>query len=155
MPVPVREEVDVLPPGPMLAEVLAETPVEQVRGFDVVRLLEAAYRQLCHDRAVFLSVLRETGLRRPGSVETVERRTFPTEFSCEEARAALVWSRTRAASTFGLAMDVFDRLPMLGDAMLRGELDEPRARAFVDWTQGLPAPRPARCATSCCPKHRD
>jgi hypothetical protein len=26
---------------------------------------------------------------------------------------------------------------MLGEAMLRGELDEPRARAFVDWTQGL------------------
>jgi len=137
VPVPVPDEVDVLPPGPMLAEMLAATPVEQVCGYDVVRLLEAAYRQLCHDRAVFLSVLRETGLRRPGSVETVERMKFPTEFSCEEARAALVWSRTRAANTFGLAMDVFDRLPMLGEAMLRGELDEPRARAFVDWTEGL------------------
>ena len=137
VPVPVPEEVDVLPPGPMLAEVLDEIPVEQVRGFDVVRLLEAAYRQLCHDRAVFLSILLETGLRRPGSVGTVERAKFPTEFSCEEARAALVWSRTRAANTFGLAMDVFHRLPMLGEAMLRGELDEPRARAFVDWTQGL------------------
>lgn len=137
VPFPVPDEVDVLPPGPMLAEVLDATPVEQVRGYDVVRLLEAAYRQLCHDRAVFLSVLRETGLRRPGSVETVERMKFPTEFSCEEARAALVWSRTRAANTFDLAMDVFDRLPMLGEAMLRGELDEPKARAFADWTQGL------------------
>jgi hypothetical protein len=136
-PVPVPEEVDVLPPGPMLAEMLDEIPVEQVCGFDAVRLLEAAYRQLCHDRAVFLSILRETGLRRPGSVGTVERTKFPSEFSCEEARAALVWSRTRAANTFGLAMDVFDRLAMLGEAMHRGELDEPRARAFVDWTQGL------------------
>ena len=135
--VPVPDEVDALPPGPMLAEVLDEIPVEQVRGFDVVRLLEAAYRQLCHDRAVFLSILRETGLRRRGSVETVERMKFSSEFSCEEARAALVWSRTRAANTFGLAMDVFDRLPILGEAMLRGQLDEPRARAFVDWTQGL------------------
>lgn len=136
-PVPVPQEVDLLPPGPMLAEVLDELPVEQVCGFDVVRLLEAAYRQLCHDRAVFLSILRETGLRRPGSVTTVERTKLPNEFSCEEARAALMWSRTRAATTFGLATDVFDRLPMLGEAMLRGELDEPRARAFVDWTQGL------------------
>jgi hypothetical protein len=137
LPVPVPEEVDVLPPGPMLASLLDELPVEKVCGFDVVRLLEAAYRQVCHDRAVFLSILRETGLRRPGSVGTVERTRLPTEFSCEEARAALVWSRTRAANTYGLAMDVFDRLPMLGEAMLRGELDEPRARALVDWTQGL------------------
>jgi uncharacterized membrane protein YgcG len=121
----------------MLAELLDALAVEEVSGFDTVRLLEAAYRQLSHVRAVFLSILRETGLRRPGSVATVERTKAPNEFACEEARAALVWSRARAASTYGFAIDVFDRLAVLGEAMLAGTLDEPRARAFVEWTEGL------------------
>ncbi|HEU4540517.1 MAG TPA: DUF222 domain-containing protein [Jiangellaceae bacterium] len=136
-PLPVPEELETLPPGPMLAELLDSLPAEQVSGFDTVRLLEAAYRQLSHVRALFLSILRETGLRRPGSVTTVERIKAPGEFAAEEARAALVWSRTRASTTYQLAVDVFDRLPVLGQAMLDGRLDEPRVRAFVDWTQGL------------------
>jgi hypothetical protein len=121
----------------MLADLLETLAVEEVSGFDTVRLLEAAYRQLSHVRAVFLSILWETGLRRPGSVTTVQRTKAPNEFACEEARAALVWSRARAASTYGFATDVFDRLAVLGEAMLAGTLDEPRARAFVEWTQGL------------------
>ena len=136
-PLPVPDELETVPPGAMLAELLDALAVEEVSGFDTVRLLEAAYRQLSHVRAVFLSILRETGLRRPGSVSTVERTKAPNEFACEEARAALVWSRARATSTYGFATDVFDRLPVLGEAMLAGTLDEPRARAFVEWTQGL------------------
>jgi hypothetical protein len=136
-PLPVPDELETVPPGAILAELLEALAVDKVSGFDTVRLLEAAYRQLSHVRAVFLSILRETGLRRPGSVATVERTKAPNEFACEEARAALVWSRARAASTYGFATDVFDRLPVLGEAMLAGTLDEPRARAFVEWTQGL------------------
>jgi uncharacterized membrane protein YgcG len=136
-PLPVPDELETVPPGPLLAELLDALAVEKVSGFDTVRLLEAAYRQLSHVRAVFLSILRETGLRRPGSVATVERTKAPNEFACEEARTALVWSRARAASTYGFTIDVFDRLAVLGEAMLAGTLDEPRARAFVEWTQGL------------------
>ncbi|HEX6339271.1 MAG TPA: DUF222 domain-containing protein [Jiangellaceae bacterium] len=136
-PVPIPDELESVPPGAVLAELLESLAVEEVSGFDTVRLLEAAYRQLSHVRAVFLSILRETGLRRPGSVATIERTKAPNEFACEEARAALVWSRARATSTYGFATDMFDRLPVLGEAMLAGRLDEPRARAFVEWTQGL------------------
>src|SRR5918994_3627571 len=127
-PPPVPDELEMVPPGPVLAELLDSLAVEEVSGFDTVRLLEAAYRQLSHVRAVFLSILRETGLRRPGSVTTVERTKAPNEFACEEARAALVWSRARAVSTYAFATDVFDRLPVLGEAMLAGRLDEPRAQ---------------------------
>ena len=97
----------------------------------------AEYRLMCRQQARFYRAVLETGLRRPFSISTVERVTTPGEFAAEEARAALVWSRSRAERAFGFAVDIFRRLPVLGDAMLAGRLDEPRARAFVDWTAGL------------------
>ncbi|MFW6092240.1 MAG: DUF222 domain-containing protein, partial [Actinomycetota bacterium] len=136
-PVPIPEGLAEMAPGSQLAQVLAEIPFSRVSGHDTVELLRAAYRLATHYRTVFLAALLETGLREPFSHDSVARVETPGEFASEEARAALSWSRTRADSTFSLAFDVLDRLPMLGEAMLAGELDEPRARAFVSWTEGL------------------
>ncbi|WP_211658734.1 HNH endonuclease signature motif containing protein [Phytoactinopolyspora halophila] len=124
-------------PGPGLAAVLNEVAVDQVSGHDTVSVMTAAYQQANHARAVFLQALLETGMRQPGSVETVSRVEVPHEFAAEEARVALAWSRRRADTTFELAFDVHHRLPVLGHAMLRGELDEARAQAFTQWTSGL------------------
>nr|WP_281352416.1 HNH endonuclease signature motif containing protein [Phytoactinopolyspora alkaliphila] len=76
-------------------------------------------------------------MRQPGSADGLARVEHPGEFAAEEARAALVWSRMRASATFAFAWDVHQRLPMLGEAMYAGVLDEPRARAFVQWTTEL------------------
>ncbi|HEX6231494.1 MAG TPA: DUF222 domain-containing protein [Jiangellaceae bacterium] len=136
-PVAVPQELDVLPPGALLGSLLEDVDIERVRGYDTVVVLGAGYRQLCRQQARVYRALLETGLRRPFSVDTVERLARPGAFAAEEARAALVWSRLRAERAFGFAVDVFVRLPVLGEAMLAGELDEPRARAFVDWTGAL------------------
>ena len=137
VPVPVPAELAVAPPGPVLGALLEDIDVETVSGYDTVEVLCAEYRQLCRQAARFYRAVLETGLRTPFSITTVQRVNTPGEFAAEEARAALVWSRTRAERAFGLALDLFDRLPQLGAAMLAGELDEPRARAFIDWTAGL------------------
>jgi hypothetical protein len=126
-----------MPPGALLGSMLEDLDIERVRGYDTVVVLSAEYRQLCRQQARVYRALLETGLRKPFSIDTVERSSQPGEFAAEEARAALVWSRTRAERAFGFAVDLFARLPVLGEAMLAGELDEPRARAFVDWTIGL------------------
>ncbi len=126
-----------LAPGPALGAVLAEVPVRRVSGHDTVDVMAAAYRQACHAQSVFLRALLETGMRRVHSGDGVARVESPGEFAAEEARAALVWSRRRADSTFEFAWQVHERLPMLGEAMEAGVLDEPRARAFVQWTIGL------------------
>ncbi|HEX6338265.1 MAG TPA: DUF222 domain-containing protein [Jiangellaceae bacterium] len=136
-PVPVPEELGSVPPGAVLAGLLEELDVETVSGQDTVEVMGAEYRQLCRQQARFYRAVLETGLRKPFSISTVQRVTRPGEFAAEEARAALVWSRARAERTFGLAVDLFCRLPALGEAMLAGTLDEPRARAFIDWTSGL------------------
>ncbi|WP_182897682.1 HNH endonuclease signature motif containing protein [Microbispora sp. H10830] len=116
---------------------LADIDVERVSGFDTVEVLKAAYRQSCHDRARFLHTLLEVGLREQFTGDSVVRLEVPDEFAPDEARAALVWSRRRADSAFDLAWNLHRRLPALGEAMLAGELDEPRASAFIRWTSGL------------------
>ncbi|WP_432866014.1 DUF222 domain-containing protein [Microbispora rosea] len=135
--VPIPDGLTMTPPGAELAGLLAEVNVERVSGFDTVEVLKAAYRQVCHDRAWFLRTLLEVGLRDSFSGNDVVRLEVPDEFGPDEARAALVWSRRRADSTFELAWNVHRRLPILGEAMLAGILDEPRAVAFVRWTVGL------------------
>ncbi|MEV5740568.1 DUF222 domain-containing protein [Microbispora rosea] len=135
--VPIPDGLTMTPPGAELAGLLAEVNVERVSGFDTVEVLKAAYRQVCHDRAWFLRTLLEVGLRDSFSGDDVVRLEVPDEFGPDEARAALVWSRRRADSTFELAWNVHRRLPILGEAMLAGILDEPRAVAFVRWTVGL------------------
>ncbi|MFG1865912.1 DUF222 domain-containing protein, partial [Microbispora bryophytorum] len=127
----------VMPPGAGLARMLAGIDVERVSGFDTVEVLKAAYRQSCHERARFLHALLEVGLREQFTGDSVVRLHVPDEFAPDEARAALVWSRRRADSAFDLAWNLHRRLAVLGEAMLAGELDEPRAAAFIRWTGGL------------------
>ncbi|MFI9577252.1 DUF222 domain-containing protein [Microbispora rosea] len=126
-----------MPPGAELARVLAGIDVGRVSGFDTVEVLKAAYRQSCNERARFLYALLEVGLREQFTGDSVVRLEVPDEFAPDEARAALVWSRRRADSAFDLAWNLHRRLPVLGEAMLAGELDEPRAAAFIRWTGGL------------------
>ena len=135
-----------MPPGAVLAGMLEDLDVETVSGQDTVEVMCAEYRQVCRQIARFYRAVLETGLRKPFSITTVQRLRAPGEFAAEEARAALVWSRSRAERAFALAHDLFTRLPQLGEAMLAGELDEPRARAFIDWTTGL---TDAQAATVC------
>ncbi|GGO19873.1 hypothetical protein GCM10010116_39850 [Microbispora rosea subsp. aerata] len=137
MPVAIPGGLAAIPPGAELAGLLEGIDVERVSGFDTVEVLKAAYRQACHDRARFLQVLLEVGLREPWSGQDVARLQVPDEFAPDEARAALVWSRRRADSAFELAWNLHRRLPVLGQAMLDGRLDEPRAVAFIRWTTGL------------------
>jgi Domain of unknown function (DUF222) len=136
-PVAVPDELDHMPPGPWLAEMLHETPVEAVSGYDSVVVLAAAYRQLCHQQAVFYRALVETGLRADKSASTVARLSAPGEFAAEEARAKLVWSWQRSGREYQLGFDLMVRFPDLGEALHAGHIDLPRARAFVEWTDGL------------------
>ncbi|NEE03007.1 HNH endonuclease signature motif containing protein [Phytoactinopolyspora halotolerans] len=137
VPWPVPQGLDAVPAGADLLAMLEDIPIAGVSGRDTVEVMKAAYRQATRDRALFLLCLLETGMRVPGSADTLQRVQVPGEFAPEEARAALVWSRSRAGRVFGFAYDIHHRLPMLGQAMLTGVLDEPRAQAFVSWTDGL------------------
>lgn len=125
------------PAGAELAALLEDVPVEQVSGFDTVEYMKAAHRLATHYQGVFLKALLETGIRLPSPDDQVVRAETPGEFACEEARAALVWSRSRAEGTLGRAYQLFGQSPAVGSALVDAAIDEPRANAFINWTNGL------------------
>lgn len=150
-PIPIPHELASLPPGVQLCELLEDLPVKAVSGHDTVDVVHAAYRQLCRQTALFYEALLETGLRKPFSLYTVDRLDRPSEFGSEEARAKLAWSRQRAHTSLGLAFDLFLRLPALGEAMLAGRLDLHRAKAFIEWTEGLSGTQANQVCTELIP----
>ncbi|WP_283134320.1 HNH endonuclease signature motif containing protein [Rhizohabitans arisaemae] len=126
-----------MPPGPELALALSRIDEATVSAADAVEVLKAWHRQRAHDEARFMAVTVEVGLRSPGPDSRVCRMEAPDEFSADELRPALAWSRSRAASRLSEAWDLMSRLPVVHAALQRGVIDEVKARAFASWTRGL------------------
>ncbi|MGH3534610.1 MAG: DUF222 domain-containing protein [Pseudonocardiaceae bacterium] len=130
-------------PGPKLAGVLAGIELSRLSGYDCVEVLKARYRQVNHERARLMATMVEVGLCGIGPDDELPRITGPDEFSADEIRAALVFTRRAADAQFWLAHDLVTRLPAVHAAMDAGTLDEPRARVLSEWTVEL-SPEQAR-----------
>ncbi|WP_283134709.1 HNH endonuclease signature motif containing protein [Rhizohabitans arisaemae] len=143
MSVPVTQRIPAglaqMPPGPGLAVVLAGIDETAVSAADAVVVLKAWSRQRAHDEARFMAVMVEVGLRAPGPGSRVCRQEVPDEFSADELRPALAWSRSRASSRFAEAWDLLSRLPKVHEALEHGVIDEVKARVFATWTRELTA----------------
>ncbi|MGH3549953.1 MAG: DUF222 domain-containing protein [Pseudonocardiaceae bacterium] len=144
----IPQDLASIPPGPELARVLAGIELSWLSGFDCVAVLKAQYRQANHERARVMAAMVEVGMSGMGPAGDELRRMAPDEFSADEIRAALMLTRRAADAQFWLAHDLLTRLPEVHAAMDAGELDEPRAQVFSDWTTEL-SPDQARavCAT--------
>src|SRR5882757_5383461 len=136
-PQPLPPGLTTMAPGPELAAVLASIRPESVSGHASVELLRARGRQENADTAATLRMVVEVALRRPGSVETIERLQVPHQFAADEVRAAFGLSSTAAEKKLALAWSTVKRLPELNEAMASGGLDETRAWAFAEWTEQL------------------
>ena len=101
--------------------------------YAAVEFLRAQYRRVARERAVLMSAIVAVLDCYDDDPDTGGL----AEFAVDEVRAALVWTRRAAEAQCGLAVDVLRRLPLVHAAMLAGELDEPRARIFAEWTGGL------------------
>ena len=129
------EGVEVMPPGPELAGVLASVGPATLAGEDTVTFMQAQYRQCAYQNAQLLRSMVEVGLA--GAPKSVERMTCPPEFAPDEIRAALGLTRTSATMQLMLAWDLYDRLPDVLARMEQGILDLPRARILSEWTADL------------------
>ncbi len=70
------------------------------------------------------------------------------EFAAEEIGAALCLTRRAADSHLGLALDLFERLPQVGHALLQGRIDLARARVICESTSHLEETEARRVADS-------
>jgi Domain of unknown function (DUF222) len=126
-----------MPPGPELAAVLAEIDLGRLSGADCVTVMQAQHRQVAHEQARLMAAMAEVARCGIGPDDELPRMTAPDEFSADEIRGALVWTRAAADTQLSLAWDLLSRIPQVFATLERGSIDVPKARVFSDWTSGL------------------
>ncbi len=125
-----------IPAGPRLSAALAELDLPSLTGFDAVLVVKARNRQGNHERGQLLVTVAEVMRRKDPDYGAHDMESWD-EVGSNEIRAALMLTRRAANSLCGLARDLAVRLPTVLAAMTAGHLDQPRARVFSSWTEGL------------------
>ena len=115
---------------------MAELDLPSLTGFDAVLVVKARNRQGNHERGHLLVGVAEVMRRKDPDYGAHDMERWD-EVGANEIRAALMLTRRAANSLCGLARDLAVRLPMVLTAMTDGLLDQPRARVFSSWTEGL------------------
>jgi hypothetical protein len=126
-----------IPPGPGLAAVLDSIDPTRLSGLDCVELLRARHRQASHEQVRFMAAMVEVGLCGMGPDDALPRMDAPDEWSADEIRGALCWTRSAADTQLSLAWDLMSRLPGVFAALDAGSIDVPKAKVFSEWTTGL------------------
>ncbi|MEX1126905.1 MAG: DUF222 domain-containing protein [Acidimicrobiia bacterium] len=122
-----------MPPGPMLAGVLASIDRNQISGYDRVVVLQARSRQIGYDQAEFYADIT--------AIHEAETKVFPGEWTSDvdeiaasEIRATLTLTRRSADYHLGLAWELIRRLPQVGAALRHGVIDLAKARVIGNET---------------------
>ncbi|HEU5156326.1 MAG TPA: DUF222 domain-containing protein [Streptosporangiaceae bacterium] len=126
-----------MPPGAELAAVLAGIDLSRLGGLDCVTVMRAHHRQVAHEQARLMAAMAEVAVCGIGPDDALPRMDAPDEFSADEIRGALVWTRAAATAQLSLAWDLRSRLPAVFATLERGAIDLPKAKVFSEWTGGL------------------
>lgn len=121
-------ELTECPPGRSLAAGLASVDLASPSGDELVTVLQAKYRQRCHQEARYVAVLVETGRTQAGLVRAVE----VNQWASSEIGAALTLTHASATRELEFAQTVVLHLPSVHAAMLAGALDRGKAWVFAD-----------------------
>lgn len=129
----IPDDLDEIPPGPLLADELACIDVNRVCGYDRVVVLRAHQRMVNHFQAkVYEDMVAVCDvLADPDAMEGFDS-------SAAEIRAALHLTRHSADSELVFALDLDDRLSSVAAAMQAGQLDGRRAKVIDRHTSDLP-----------------
>jgi hypothetical protein len=84
-----------------------------------------------------MATMVEVGLCGIGPDDALPRMDAPDEFSADEIRGALAWTRSAASTQLSLAWDLIGRLSQVFAALDAGAIDVPKAKVFSEWTIGL------------------
>ncbi|MGQ0465339.1 MAG: DUF222 domain-containing protein [Sporichthyaceae bacterium] len=136
-PLSLGEYLASLAPGLELGTALWAIDPADLCGHDAVSFMHAQYRQKsAEDGRFLLSVSHVARCGRDGG-QHAQRMASPDEWSAHEVKAALGLTRWAGDRLVGEAIAATVLLPEIGEAMLAGELDFPRARVLLDHTAHL------------------
>lgn len=132
------DDLEVMPPGPELAAVVATVDRSALDAADLLRVARARQRLVAHQEAQLLADLHRVARAVPDDGRQPGRRD-PGKYPWAETETAfaLQWTHGRAAGQLMFADDVIDRLPELFAALDAGEIDVPKARLIVEAVAGL------------------
>ncbi len=117
-------------PGPELAIVLAGLDRSLLNGHEMVIVLQARSRLVSHFQAEMYADMMEVALSPAGDASSrAERIDNLDEDSSAEIGAALHLTRRAADVALGIAWDLVERLPEVGEALSAGST--PRAVAPI------------------------
>jgi len=134
-----------IPPGPVLAAVLAGLDLAQVANDDVVTVLRAQHRQVAHEQARLLAAVVEVARSTPFSdpedphvraLFGVQRAQAVQEWASGEIAAALTLTSAAADGELAFADTVVNRLPLVYAALTAGAIDRPKAWVFAEQLDG-------------------
>jgi hypothetical protein len=133
---PIPAGLDEMPPGPVLAALLASIDPERVSGHDRVVVLRAAQRLASHAQAQVWAAMGALA-------DHMDRGVFADdpglawEAAATEIRAALRRTRRAAEAELDVALGLRRRLPKVWEAMVRGDVDGRRAWVILQGTSHL------------------
>ena len=123
-----------LPPGPQLATLIAELPLDQVPNDRLVEVLQAHSRQLAHAQARLFAAMVEIARAVPVASlpdGAVSRSDEDFEWASHEIAAALTWTPTTADRELDFALTLRG-LPLVYAALEQGLIDRGKAKVFCD-----------------------
>ncbi|MFZ0626216.1 MAG: DUF222 domain-containing protein [Acidimicrobiia bacterium] len=126
--------LDEMAPGPVLAAFLSTVDLSSISGYDRVVVLRAYQRMASHFEAGVHEAVASIADYMMELDEDLELANDAAEF---EVRVALRLTRRAAANQLGLAQDIHRRLPAVGEALTRGDIDVRRAWVLSQGTQHL------------------
>jgi len=129
----IPDDLDEIPPGPLLADELACIDVNRICGYDRIVVLRAHQRMVNHFQAkIYEDMVAVCNvLASPDAMEGFDS-------SAAEIRAALHLTRHSADSELVFALNLNDRLSSVAAAMETGQLDVRRAKVIDRHTADLP-----------------
>src|SRR2546429_5123695 len=84
------------------------------------------------------SILDGRMLRAMAHFHALRRTIADGKYAADEVAAALSWSPRTASTLVYTAVELVERLPETVAAVESGQLDMPKARAILEWTEPLP-----------------
>jgi len=126
-----------LTPGPELGAALGVIDPGWLCGYDAVSFVHGQSRQVAHEQGRLLLGVSHVARCGIDGGQHGQRTAAPDEWSSHEVKAALGLTRRAGDCLVDEALAIVDQAPEIGEAMLAGELDLPRARLLVKLTTNL------------------
>jgi hypothetical protein len=136
--VPLPDGLDEMPPGPALGELLSRLDRTRFNGYQLVRLMQARYRQMCWQQTELwadMYAMAYTYGGHPYAPPVWKRQR--DEHLEEEVAFALSFTAHTAEEHTGLAYATTELYPNLGAAAAAGRIDLAKVQAILREVEGL------------------